>query len=56
MFEISLIESKVFKEIVYFLIWECGEIRSKGFKTGTLIEVMYIDYSEFRAKVLKLRL
>ena len=26
-------------------------IGSKGLKTGILIKVMYIDYSEFRAKV-----
>ena len=31
-------------------------IGSKGFKTGTLMRVMYIDYSEFKAKVLNLGL
>ena len=27
---------------------------SKGLKTGTLVKIMYIDYSEFKAKVLNL--
>ena len=31
-------------------------IGSKGLKTGILMKVMYIDYSEFRAKVLNLGL
>ena len=29
-------------------------IRGKGLKTGTLMKVMYIDYSDFKVKVLNL--
>ena len=31
-------------------------IGSKGLKTGTLVKIMYIDYSEFEAKVLHLKM
>ena len=45
-----IIGSDVYSEENYelFEVWSENvvKIKSKGFKTGTLMEVMYIDYSE----------